>query len=116
MSSNCIFCQIVAGSAPAKIVYRDEQVTAFHDTRPIAPVHILIVPNRHIASVNAATPGDEGLLGHMLTTAATLAGEQGLAQGGYRLVINTGPDAGQTVFHLHLHLIGGRPMPFRFSE
>lgn len=103
---DCIFCQIVAGQAPARIVYRDDLVTAFHDVRPAAPVHILIVPNRHIATLNDLTPADEAWSGHLLETARRLAAEQGLT--GYRLLLNVGADAGQSVFHLHLHLLGGR--------
>ncbi len=111
----CIFCQIIAGEAPANILYADEQVTAFDDIHPITPVHILIVPNDHIDGLDGADETCEPLLGHMLRVARDLAVEHGLAQNGYRLVINTGADAGQSVFHLHVHLIGGRRMPFRFQ-
>ena len=110
MSDQCIFCKIVAGAAPASIVYRDEQVTAFKDTRPLAPVHLLVIPNRHITSVTDAAPADEALLGHMQLVAARLAEENGIAQTGFRLMLNTGPHAGQSVFHLHLHVLGGRPL------
>jgi histidine triad (HIT) family protein len=108
----CIFCRIVAGIAPADILHRDEQVTAFRDLHPIAPVHILIVPNRHIDSVNALEESDAQLVGHMFVAAREIAARQGLSASGYRLIINTGPDGGQTVFHMHLHLIGGRRMKF----
>ena len=108
--SNCAFCRIVNGEAPAKVIYRDEAVTAFRDIRPIASTHILIVPNRHIASVNELEPGDEALVGHMFTAAKQIAAQEGLSERGYRLIMNTGADAGQTVFHLHLHVLGGRPM------
>jgi len=105
--SDCIFCRIVRGEAPARIVYQDEQVTAFHDLNPQAPVHLLVVPNRHIAGVAQVGPGDEPVLGHLFTVARQLAEEMEITEG-YRLVVNSGPLAGQTVFHLHLHLLGGR--------
>jgi len=109
---DCIFCKIVAGEIPGDIVYSDEQVTAFRDIQPVAPTHILIVPNRHITSVNDLTPDDEMLIGHLFTTAQALAVQEGIDEAGYRLIINTGPDAGQVVFHLHLHLIGGQKMRY----
>jgi histidine triad (HIT) family protein len=105
---DCTFCKIIAGEAPGDIVYRDEQVTAFHDIHPVAPVHILIVPNEHIRSVNEITSQDEPLVGHMLHVAGKIAKEKKIQESGYRLILNTGPDAGQAVFHLHLHLIGGQ--------
>jgi len=111
----CIFCKIANGSASANIMYHDELVTAFHDTRPVTPVHILVVPNQHIASINDIGEQDEPILGHMILIARKLAKEAGVENSGYRLVFNTGPDAGQSVFHIHLHLIGGRHMPFRFE-
>lgn len=110
MTDTCIFCKIVSNEAKATIVYRDEQVTAFRDIHPVAPTHILIVPNRHIESVNALETEDEQLVGHLFTTAGKLAREEGVDEGGYRLITNTGVDGGQTVFHLHLHLIGGHRM------
>ncbi len=113
--NDCIFCRIIAGEAPASILYADELVTAFYDIHPITPVHILVVPNRHIESVNDIRKEDATLLGHLIVIARQLASTHGLEQRGYRLVINTGPEAGQSVFHLHLHLIGGRRMPFRFQ-
>ncbi len=115
MPDPCIFCEIIAGRLPAAVLYQDERITAFQDAAPIAPVHILLVPNRHIPSVNAAAPEDEAVLGHLITVARQLAQAQNLQDSGYRLVINTGPDAGQSVFHLHMHLIGGRKMPFHFK-
>ncbi len=115
MPNPCIFCEIIAGRLPAAVLYQDERITAFRDAAPIAPVHILLVPNRHIASVNDAAPEDETVLGHLITVARQLAQAQNLQESGYRLVINTGPDAGQSVFHLHMHLIGGRKMPFHFK-
>jgi len=105
--SDCIFCRIVRGEAPARIVYQDEEVTAFHDLNPQAPVHVLIVPNRHIDGVAQVTPEDEATLGRLFTVARRIAEEMGVTEG-YRLVVNSGPLAGQSVFHLHLHLLGGR--------
>jgi histidine triad (HIT) family protein len=110
MTDSCIFCKIVSNEARATIVYRDEQVTAFRDIHPVAPTHILIVPNKHIESVNALERGDEQLVGHLFTVAGQLAKEEGIDKSGYRLIANTGIDGGQTVFHLHLHLIGGQRM------
>lgn len=107
---NCIFCKIVDGSAKAEIVFRDELTTVFRDIHPAAPTHVLIVPNRHIASVNAMEEADAALVGHMFVVAKQVAAQEGLADGGYRLIVNTGAEAGQTVFHLHLHLLGGRQM------
>jgi histidine triad (HIT) family protein len=103
--TDCIFCKIVAGNAPAQILYHDDQVTAFRDIHPSASTHVLIVPNRHISSVNELTLQDESLVGHLFTIARQLAGQEGISQNGYRLIVNTGPSAGQTVLHLHLHLI-----------
>jgi histidine triad (HIT) family protein len=114
MPDECIFCHIIQGKAPARIVYQDNTVTAFWDIAPRTPVHLLIVPNRHIESLDALDETDSGLLEKMVLTARRLAGEQGIQENGYRLVINTGADAGQSVSHLHLHLIGGRRMPVFF--
>ncbi len=111
----CIFCQIAEGKTAATILYRDEWVTAFEDQRPVMPVHFLVIPNRHISSANEIEAGDEAVLGHMIRVAKTLADRKGIQASGYRLVINTGPDAGQSVFHLHLHVIGGRKMPLHFD-
>jgi len=94
------------------MVCADEQATAFRDIHPVAPTHILIVPNQHIASVNDLTPGDEALIGHLFSLARQIARQEGVDQSGYRLIVNTGRDAGQAVFHLHLHLIGGQRMRF----
>lgn len=105
--SDCIFCRIVQGQASARILYQDSEVTAFHDRNPQAPVHILIVPNRHIVGMAQVEPADALLLGRLLAVACRLAKEAGLEEG-YRLVVNNGPLAGQSVFHLHLHLLGGR--------
>jgi histidine triad (HIT) family protein len=105
---SCIFCEIVSGKSPAKILHRDELVTAFRDIHPIASTHILIVTNRHLDSANDLEDEDESLAGHMLLVAKQLAQQEGIAERGYRLIINTEAHAGQTVFHLHLHLIGGK--------
>ena len=107
---DCIFCRIIRGELPASIVYKDEQVTAFRDINPVAPTHVLVIPNRHIASTNIVSEEDEPLLGHMLTTVKKIADKEGITESGYRLIVNTGPDANQVVFHLHLHIIGGKRM------
>ena len=107
--NDCIFCKIVAGSIPSNKVYEDDEVLAFHDINPTAPVHILIIPKRHIATTLDFTPGtDEALVGKLITTATRLARELGIDQSGYRLVFNTHEDGGQEVYHVHLHLLGGR--------
>jgi len=108
--TDCIFCKIVSGEIKGTVVYNDDQATAFRDINPAAPTHILIVPNRHIESVNVLTAGDEQLIGHLFTVAGQLAKSEGIDQSGYRMIANTGPDGGQTVFHLHVHLIGGEKM------
>lgn len=105
--SECVFCRIVRGEAPARIIYQDEEVTAFHDLHPQAPVHILVVPNHHIVGVAQVKAEDEPLLGRLLGVARRLAEEMRIVEG-YRLVINNGRGAGQSVFHLHVHLLGGR--------
>ena len=112
MIDSCIFCKIVSGEAKSTVVYRDDQVTAFRDLNPVAPTHILIVPNRHIESVGALAAEDEPLMGHLFTVARKLAEEAGISKGGYRLITNTGANGGQTVFHLHVHLIGGQRMRY----
>ncbi|HQV94041.1 MAG TPA: histidine triad nucleotide-binding protein [Anaerolineales bacterium] len=108
--NNCIFCKIVSGDIPGAIAYRDEQATAFRDINPVAPTHILIVPNRHIESVATLEEADEPLMGHLFTVARGLAEKEKIDKTGYRLISNHGADGGQTVFHLHLHLIGGQRM------
>jgi len=108
MSDTCIFCKIVSNEIQGDVVYRDYQVTAFRDIQPIAPTHILIVPNKHIESINNLETDDEALMGSLFTIAGKLAREEGVEESGYRLVINTGADSGQAVFHVHLHLIGGK--------
>ena len=110
--SDCIFCRIIQGLSPAEILFQDEQVTAFRDIHPVAPTHILVVPNKHIPSVNDLAAVDEALVGRLFTLARDLATQEGIQHSGYRLVINNGPNAGQAVFHLHLHLIGGQRMRF----
>ena len=112
MTDSCVFCKIVSSEAKADIVYRDEQATAFRDIHPVAPTHILIVPNRHIESVSTLEAQDEQLVGHLFTVASQLANDEGISKGGYRLITNTGVDGGQTVLHLHLHLIGGQRMRY----
>ena len=110
--TECIFCKIMAGKSPAKIVYQDDQATAFRDIHPVAPTHILVVPNQHITSVNELTAEDEPLIGHLFSVARQIAKDEGVDQNGYRLIINNGPHAGQAVFHLHLHLMGGQRLRF----
>lgn len=105
-----IFSKIIAKEIPAEIVYQDDLVTAFQDINPQAPTHILIVPNKEIPSVNDVTSDDELTLGRMFTVAKKIAVEQDIAEGGYRLIVNCGDDGGQEVFHLHMHLLGGRKL------
>jgi histidine triad (HIT) family protein len=107
---DCLFCKIIARDIPASIVHEDDHVLAFNDINPQAPTHVLIVPKRHVASLNELTPEDDAIVGEMLRRAAAIAAERGIASSGYRTVFNTNGDAGQTVFHVHLHLIGGRNM------
>ncbi len=108
--SECIFCRIIEGDAPGEIVYQDDLVTAFRDIHPVAPVHVLIVPNQHFASLNDMTTGDEALAGRMILVARKLAEQEGVLEEGYRLIVNTGSHGGQVIRHLHLHLIGGQRM------
>ena len=105
---DCIFCRIVAGQIPAEVVYRDELVTAFRDIEPMAPVHVLVVPNQHLQSTREAEEQHELMLGRLLRTARLIAEQEGIADDGYRLTINTGRQANQLVPHLHLHVMGGR--------
>ncbi len=107
---DCLFCRIIAGEIPGDFVHRGERVSAFRDINPVAPTHILIVPNKHIASNNMVEPEDEATLGRLFLTARSLAESEGIAEDGYRLILNTGPHGGQEVYHLHLHLIGGQKM------
>jgi histidine triad (HIT) family protein len=105
---DCIFCKIASGSIPADVVYKDGDFLAFRDIHPMAPVHIVIIPKKHIASVNDLSEGDQALAGKMLLVAKKVAEKEGVAAGGYRLSINCGPDGTQVVPHIHLHLLGGR--------
>jgi len=109
---DCVFCKIVARQAAGQILYQDHQATAFRDIHPVGPTHVLIVPNRHITSVNDLTPEDEPLIGHLVTVAQKIAKQEKIDATGYRLILNTGPDSGQAVFHLHLHVIGGQRMRY----
>lgn len=106
----CIFCQIAAREKPATIYYEDAHCVALQDVHPRTPVHLLVIPRKHITSLNDVTPEDEPLLGHLLAVAARVAREKGIDASGYRTVINTNAEGGQTVFHLHLHVMGGRRM------
>ncbi len=106
--SDCLFCRMVAGEIQPDVVFQDEHLLAFRDIDPQAPVHILIVPKRHIATLDDLTDADEPLVGHLVTTAARLARQEGIADSGYRTVLNCNADGGQEVFHIHLHLLGGR--------
>jgi len=108
--SDCLFCKIISRQIPGSIVFEDDHVLAFNDINPQAPTHVLIIPKRHIASLNDLTPEDDGIVGELARRAAAIAVERGIAAGGYRTVFNTNRDAGQTVFHIHLHLLGGRAM------
>lgn len=107
---DCIFCKIVQQEVPATILYQDDQVIVFDDLHPRAPIHKLIIPRKHIATLNDLTKEDENLGGHMLYTAQQLAKQLNIAEDGYRVVMNCNKDAGQVVFHIHLHLLGGRTM------
>ena len=108
MNEPTIFKRIIDGEIPASIVYEDEQCLAFHDVAPQAPVHILVIPKKQIPSIDQITPEDKALIGHLFLVIQTIAREQGLAEDGYRVICNCGEDGGQTVFHLHYHLMGGR--------
>lgn len=105
----CLFCKIASKQIPSKLVFEDDDVFAFHDINPVAPTHILVIPKQHIVSLGEAQPEHQALLGKMLLAAQRAAAEAGLTSG-FRVVFNTGAEAGQSVFHLHLHVLGGRPM------
>ena len=107
---DCIFCRIVSGDLEAKLVHEDDDVVAFRDSNPQAPTHVLVVPRRHVATVNDLADADAGLAGRLVLAARRIAAEEGIAEDGYRLVLNCNRGAGQSVFHIHLHLFGGRPM------
>lgn len=110
MSDNCLFCKIAAGAIPSTQVYSDEHIVAFRDISPAAPQHILLIPRKHIESVAALTAQDGELMGHLMLKASQIAESAGFAESGYRCVLNTRKDGGQTVSHLHLHLLAGRQM------
>jgi histidine triad (HIT) family protein len=110
--TDCIFCKIICLEAKSSIVYQDDQVTAFRDNHPVAPTHILLVPNKHIASVNELGPEDEVMIGHLFSVARKIAKQEGIYENGYRIINNTGRDGGQSVFHIHFHLIGGQRLSF----
>src|SRR5262245_4245348 len=105
---DCLFCKIIEGKIPGAIVYQDDRLVAFKDINPQAPMHVLIVPRRHVSSLNELTASDDALVGEMVRRAAALAADNGYSERGYRTVFNCGPEAGQTVFHIHLHVLGGR--------
>jgi histidine triad (HIT) family protein len=108
--SACLFCRIIAGEIPAEMVHQDNLCVVIRDVNPQAPTHLLVIPREHLESLDEASRPDGVMLGHLLRMAARLANEQGLSESGYRTVINTGAGAGQSVFHLHVHVLGGRPM------
>ena len=111
MSENdCLFCKIVAGEIPADVIFESETAIAFRDINPQAPTHVLIIPRRHIATINDLQDGDEATVGDLFLVAAKIAADEGIAEDGYRVVMNCNEGAGQSVFHIHLHLLGGRPM------
>lgn len=107
---NCLFCKIAQGAIPASVVYEDNEIMAFHDLNPQAPKHLLIIPKQHIATLNEASDVNQALLGKMILGAKKIAQTEGISDAGYRLVFNINPDGGQTVYHIHLHLLGGRHM------
>lgn len=108
--TNCIFCDIIAKIAPAEIIYEDDLCMVITNINPLAPLHLLVLPRKHIPSLNDISSADETLLGHLLLTAKAMAEKMGVADHGYRLALNTGKGGGQTVFHLHIHLLGGKQM------
>ena len=108
--SDCLFCKIIAGQIPGAIVYQDDRLVAFKDINPQAPMHVLIVPRRHISTLNALQADDDALVGEMVRRAAALAADAGHADRGYRTIFNCNAEAGQTVFHIHLHVLAGRPL------
>ncbi len=108
--ADCLFCKIVKREIPATIIYEDDRVLAFNDINPQAPTHVLVVPKRHIATLTDLVRGDDAIVGELVRRAAAIAAERGISAGGFRTVFNTNRDAGQTVFHIHLHLLGGRSL------
>ncbi|MDX2410694.1 MAG: histidine triad nucleotide-binding protein [Woeseiaceae bacterium] len=109
-SADCLFCKIVAGDIPAEIIYESESAIAFRDINPQAPTHVLIIPRQHIATINDLDDGDDATVGQLFKAAKVIAAAEGFAGDGYRVVMNCNEAAGQTVFHIHLHLLGGRPL------
>jgi histidine triad (HIT) family protein len=110
MATDCLFCKIIAGEIPSTEVYSDDDIYAFRDINPAAPTHLLVIPKKHLTDVNSTDAEDEALMGKLLLRANDIAAEQGLIDDGFRYVINTGSNGGQTVFHLHLHILGGRQL------
>ena len=110
MSHDCLFCRIIEGQIPATIVYQDHEILAFRDINPAAPTHILLIPKRHIPDVMSLTPDDAELLARLYTVAARIARQEGIADEGFRIVVNNGLQAGQSVMHIHFHLLGGRAL------
>jgi histidine triad (HIT) family protein len=110
MMSDCLFCKMVAGEIQPDTVFEDDDLLAFRDVNPQAPVHVLVIPKKHIATTNDLTPEHAGLVGKMVLAARRIAADEGVAEPGYRMVMNCNPEAGQSVYHIHLHLMGGRPM------
>lgn len=108
--ADCLFCKIAAGTIPSEKVYEDDHALAFRDLKPQAPTHVLVIPKEHLDSLNDASQSDEALLGHLLRLVPKIANQLGIAESGFRTVINTGSDGGQLVFHLHIHLLGGRSL------
>ena len=108
--ADCLFCRIADGGIPASIVYQDDRILAFQDIHPQAPLHVLVIPRSHISTLNDLAPADQDLMGELVRRATAIAAERGYADSGYRLVLNCNRDGGQTVFHVHLHLMGGRQM------
>jgi len=108
--TDCIFCKIAAGEIPADVIYENEDVLVFRDLNPQAPTHVLVIPRRHVSTLNDLQPQDAELMGKMTLAAKAVAEQEGIAEEGYRTVVNCNAGAGQTVFHIHLHLLGGRPM------
>jgi histidine triad (HIT) family protein len=104
----CLFCRIIAGEIPSSVVYQDERILAFEDINPQAPFHLLVIPKRHIATINDLTPDDDGIVGELVRRGAAIAQEHGYGEPGYRTVFNCNAGAGQTVFHIHLHVLAGR--------
>ena len=108
--TDCLFCKMVSGEIQPDVVFEDDDVLAFRDVTPQAPVHVLVIPKSHIATTNELTPEHAGLVGKMVLAARQIAADEGIAEPGYRMVMNCNPEAGQSVYHIHLHMMGGRPM------